>query len=57
LRTWSWKQRQVFLTEALRDETLGFEHVANEVWSIFFGDVMLGRFNEAEGKFVAGTGR
>lgn len=46
----TWKQRQVFLTEALRGETLGFEHVADGVWSIFFGTVMLGRFNEAEGK-------
>jgi transposase InsO family protein len=53
----TWKQRQVFLTEALRGETLGFEHVADGVWSIFFTDVLLGRFNESEGKFVAGTGR
>jgi transposase InsO family protein len=53
----SWKQRQIFLTEALRNETLGFEHVADGLWSVFFGDVMLGRFSEPDYRFVPGMGR
>lgn len=53
----TWKQRQIFLTEALRNETVGFEHVAPGLWSVFFGEVMLGRFSEADYRFTAGMGR
>lgn len=50
----SWKQRQIFITEALRHETLGLEHIADDLWSVFFGDVLLGRFNEADHLFTPG---
>jgi transposase InsO family protein len=53
----SWKQRQIFVTEALRGEAIGLEPVANGLWSVFFGDVLLGRFSEEELRFFAGTGR
>jgi transposase InsO family protein len=53
----TWKQHQIFLTEALRHETVGFEHVAPGLWSVFFGEVMLGRFSELDYRFVAGMGR
>lgn len=52
----SWKQRQIFVTEALRHETLGLEHIADDLWSVFFGDVLLGRFNEADHLFTPGMG-
>lgn len=53
----TWKQHQIFLTEALRNETLGFEHVAPGLWSVFFGEIMLGRFGETDYRFTAGMGR
>ena len=53
----TWKQRQIFLTEALRNETLGFEHVAPGLWSVFFGEIMLGRFSETDYRFTPGMGR
>lgn len=53
----SWKQRQIFVTEALRHETLGFECVADGLWSVFFADVLLGRFSEHDYQFSVGAGR
>jgi transposase InsO family protein len=53
----SWKQHQIFVTEALRHETLGFEPIADGLWSVFFGDVLLGRFSEQDNRFTAGSGR
>jgi transposase InsO family protein len=53
----TWKQRQIFITEAVRNETLGFEHIADGLWSVFFGDVLLGRFSEQDYRFTPGTGR
>lgn len=53
----SWKQRQIFLTEALHNETLGFECIADGLWSVFFGDVLLGRFSELDYRFTPGMGR
>jgi hypothetical protein len=53
----SWKQHQIFVTEALRHETLGFEPIADGLWSVFFGDVLLGRFSEPDHRFTAGSGR
>ena len=50
----TWKQRQIFLTEALRNETFGFAHVARGLWSAFFREVLLGRFSEADCRFTAG---
>jgi transposase InsO family protein len=53
----SFRQRQIFLTEALRNEAVGLEPVADGLWSVFFGDVLLGRFHESDYRFVPGMGR
>jgi putative transposase len=53
----SWHRAQIFVTEALRNETLGLEPVAEGLWSVFFGDVLLGRFDEENSQFLAGMGR
>jgi hypothetical protein len=53
----SWHRQQIFVTEALRNETLGFEWVADRLWSVFFGDILLGRFDEENSQFLAGMGR
>jgi transposase InsO family protein len=52
-----WKQHPVFLTEALRYETLGLEHIAPGLWSVFFGEILLGRFHESDYRFIPGMGR
>jgi hypothetical protein len=51
------RQQQIFVTEALRNETLGFEWIADGLWSVFFGDVLLGRFDEENSQFLAGMSR
>lgn len=53
----AWKQRQIFITEALHNETVGFDPIADGLWSVFFGDVMLGRFSELDFQFTPGMGR
>lgn len=53
----TWEQGQIFLTEALRNEAVHFEHVAPGLWSVFFGEVMQGRFGEEDYRFTAGMGR
>jgi len=53
----SWHGEQIFVTEALRNETLGFEWIADGLWSVFFGDVLLGRFDEQNYEFLAGMSR
>ena len=53
----SWKGRHIFVTEALRHETIGLECLADGLWSVFFADVLLGRFHESDYRFVPGMGR
>lgn len=53
----SWRNHQIFLTEALHNETLGFECIADGLWSVFFGEIMLGRFSEHDYRFTPGMGR
>lgn len=50
----TWHRLQIFVTQALRNETLGFECIADGLWSVFFGDVLLGRFDEENSQFLAG---
>ena len=53
----AWRSRQIFVTEALHNETIGLESVADGLWSVFFGEVMLGRFSEHDFRFTPGMGR
>jgi transposase InsO family protein len=45
-----WRGTLVFLSEALAGEDVGFEEVDDGVWTIFFGAVPLGRFDERHHK-------
>lgn len=42
--------RDIFISEVLASEAVGLEEVADGVWSIFFYNVLLGRFSERDGK-------
>jgi transposase InsO family protein len=53
----SWKHHPIFVSEALRHETIGLEPIADGLWSVFFGNVLLGRFSEHDHRFTAGSGR
>jgi transposase InsO family protein len=53
----NWKRKRIFVSTALGNEPLGFEHVTNDLWSVYFGSVLLGRLYESEGRIVVGSGR
>ena len=46
--TISFGGRQLFLSEVLAKEHIGLEEVEGGIWSLFFYDVLLGRFNECD---------
>ncbi len=41
-----WRQRSLFLSEALVGQDVGFEEVGDGVWTIYFATVALARFDE-----------
>jgi hypothetical protein len=41
---------------ALGGERVGLERVADGSWFVFFREILLGRFSEADYRFVAGLG-
>jgi putative transposase len=45
----SWRNRAVFLSEALVGEPVGFEEVDDGVWTVYFASVVLARFDERRG--------
>jgi transposase InsO family protein len=45
----SWRNRAVFLSEALVGEPVGFEEVDDGVWTVYFASVVLARFDERQG--------
>ena len=53
----NWKRKRIFVSTALAHEPLGFEHVADDLWSVFFGTLLLGRLKESEARLVPGAGR
>jgi putative transposase len=44
----SWRNRPLFVTEALRGECVGFEEVDDGVWTCWFGTVRLAQFDERQ---------
>ena len=44
------KRRQIFLSQALSEEWIAFEEVADGIWSLYFYDVLLGRLDERDFK-------
>jgi hypothetical protein len=53
----NWKRKRIFVSTALGNEPLGFEHVAEDLWSVFFKDILLGRVKESEARLIIGAGR
>lgn len=53
----NWKKNRIFVSTALAHEPLGFEHLAEDLWSVFFGNVLLGRVRETEARILVGAGQ
>lgn len=53
----NWKKKRIFVSTALRNEPLGFEHLADDLWSVFFGNILLGRVRESEARIIVGAGQ
>ena len=47
-----WKGRLLFLSEVLGRERVGLEETADAIWSIYFGTLLIGIFNERERKIA-----
>jgi transposase InsO family protein len=46
-----WKDKPIFLSHTLTHETVGFEEIDDAIWSLYYGPVMLARFNARAGRF------
>jgi hypothetical protein len=45
-----WQGKFLFLSEALTGERVGLEETADGVWTVYFGPLLLARFDEKERK-------
>ena len=41
-----WRRRILFVSEALVDQNVAFEEIADGIWTLYFGSVALARFDE-----------
>ena len=44
----SWNSQWLHLTQALADQDVGLEEIHDDLWSIHFGPMLLGRFHQGE---------
>jgi putative transposase len=47
----SWKNGLVFASHTLARQTLAFDEIDDGVWSVYFGSVLIARFDERERRF------
>jgi transposase InsO family protein len=43
-----WKGQYVFVSEVLARETVGLEEIDDGIWSLYFGSLLLGRYDQRE---------
>ena len=48
-----WKRGWLNVSHPLIDEHVGLEEVDDGIWNLYFGSMLLGRFDEREGKLYA----
>jgi hypothetical protein len=46
----SWRNRPVFLSEALAGETVAFEEIDDGLWTVYVASIALARFDERRGR-------
>jgi putative transposase len=50
-----WAKRWLNISSVLAEENVGFEEIDDGIWSLYFGAVLLGRFDERKFKLYAAT--
>jgi putative transposase len=48
-----WKHKWVNITRVLEREYIGFEEIDNDIYDVFFGPVLIGRFNSIKGAVIS----
>ena len=51
--TLRFKNKQLFLSQALQSENVGFEETDDGIWSVFFYNTLLGKLDESDWRFHA----
>ena len=46
-----WKDRRIFTGKTLIGEWVGLEEIDDGIWSLYYGPVLLARFDEREMRF------
>ena len=46
-----WKKKLIFVSHTLKRQKLGFEEIDDGVWSVYYGAVLLARFDERDHHF------
>ena len=46
-----WKDDRIFTSKTLAGEWVGLEEIDDGIWSVYYGPVLLARFDERERKF------
>lgn len=46
-----WKDKRIFTSKTLAGEVIGLEEIDDGVWSVYYGTVLLARFDEREMRF------
>lgn len=49
--TMRWKNGRIFTSKTLRGEWVRLEEIDDGIWSLYYGPVLLARFDEREMKF------
>jgi hypothetical protein len=49
----NWRGKDLFISEVLSGEYVGFEAVDDGIWSVYLGTYLLGRLDEATRKIYA----
>jgi hypothetical protein len=50
--TFRFKCKQLFISQALKQEYIGLEEIDDGIWSIYYYDVLLGRLDERDWRIV-----
>ena len=51
-----WRGQVVYLTEVLADEPIGWDETDDDLWTIYFGPLILGTFDGCTQCFVPAGG-
>ena len=48
-----WKNKWVNVTKVLEKEYIGFEEIDNDLYDVFFGPVLIGRYDFVKGTIIS----